>query len=288
MILKTASLFDVILSIIKKKETEPPYSGKYNEFDEKGTYLCRQCGLALFRSNAKFQSECGWPSFDAEIPGAIVRKIDADGSRIEILCARCYAHLGHIFEGEKFTKNDIRYCVNSLSLDHIVNIEANDTEEAVYAAGCFWGVEYYFKQLPGVLKTEVGYMGGDKKYPTYDQVCSGETGHYEVVRVIYDPTKINYETLTKYFFEIHDPTQFDGQGPDRAQQYLSVIFYYDDAQKNKAIHIMTELETLGYFLDTKLLPVGIFWRAEEDHQNYYEKNKKAPYCHQYVKRFLDK
>lgn len=282
---KTASLRDDIIAVVENKGTEHPYSGEYDNFGEQGTYLCRRCGLALFRSNTKFHSGCGWPSFDAEIPGAVLREQDADGSRTEILCARCNAHLGHVFSGEGFTANNTRHCVNSLSLDFVADLNVKDTEEAIYAAGCFWGVEYFFKQLPGVLKTEVGYSGGDKTYPTYREICNGNTGHYEVLRVVYDPSKISYEQLTKFFFEIHDPTQPDGQGPDRGQQYLSVVFYYDEKQKEIALQLIQQLEKLGYRIATKVLPVAIFWQAEEYHQDYYTKMGKEPYCHRYEKKF---
>lgn len=285
MNLKTASLSDIVLSVIKEKGTEKPFSGEYDNFGESGTYLCRQCGLPLFRSTTKFHSGCGWPSFDEEIAHAVVRERDADGRRIEILCSRCHGHLGHVFSGENFTIKNTRHCVNSLSLDFVSDLQVQDTEEAIYAAGCFWGVEYYLKQLPGVLKTEVGYSGGQKNHPSYQEVCAGSTGHYEAIRVVYDPTKINYEQLTKYFFEIHDPTQTNGQGPDHGEQYLSVIFYYSDLQKQIAQRLMNELEQLGYQLATQLLPVSTFWRAEEYHQDYYTKTGKQPYCHRYEKKF---
>jgi peptide methionine sulfoxide reductase msrA/msrB len=283
--IKTASLPDLILAVVKNKGTEPPFSGEYDNFGDSGTYLCRQCGLALFRSQTKFHSGCGWPSFDEEIPGAVKQTVDADGRRTEILCARCDAHLGHVFSGERLTAKNIRHCVNSLSLDFVSDLKVQDTEEAIFAAGCFWGVEYYFKKLPGVLKTEVGYSGGKRQQPSYEQVCSGSTGHFEAIRVVYDPSKITYEQLCKYFFEIHDPTQSNGQGPDLGQQYLSVVFYYDERQKQIALKLMQQLEAKGYHLATQLLPVSVFWPAEIYHQDYYQKTGKQPYCHHYEKKF---
>jgi peptide methionine sulfoxide reductase msrA/msrB len=285
VILKTQSLPNIILEVVAHKGTEKPYSGEYDEFDDSGTYLCRQCGLALFRSQTKFHSGCGWPSFDEEIPGAVVQQRDADASRTEILCGRCGAHLGHVFKGEGFTAKDTRHCINSLSLDFVSNLQVTDTEEAIFAGGCFWGVEHYLQQLPGVLKTEVGYTGGQKTYPTYDEVCSGTTGHYEAIRILFDPLKISYEALTKYFLEIHDPTQANGQGPDRGSQYLSAIFYYNESQKQIASKLIQELENNEYQIATRLLPLSIFWRAEKYHQNYYAKTRKQPYCHLYTPRF---
>lgn len=283
--IKTASLPEIILAVVQDKGTEKPFSGEYDQFGDAGTYLCRQCGLALFRSTTKFHSGCGWPSFDAEISDAVRRVPDMDDRRVEILCSRCAAHLGHVFHGEGFTAKNIRHCVNSLSLDFVADLNVTDTEEAIYAAGCFWGVEYYFKQLSGVLKTQVGYSGGDKIHPSYNDVCSGFTGHYEVLRVIYDPAVIDFKKLTQYFFEIHDATQHDGQGPDIGKQYKSAIFYYNDEQKKIAEDVMMQLEKMNYKLATQLLPVKTFWPAEEYHQDYYSRNGKQPYCHRYTKIF---
>ena len=153
MQLKTKSLPPKLSRIICDKATEYPFTGEYTDFMQKGTYLCRQCGLALYRSHTKFHSACGWPSFDEEISGTVLHEPDTDGRRTEILCARCRAHLGHSFQGEKFTEKNIRHCVNAASLDFLADEKIIDTEEAIFAAGCFWGVEYYFKIFPGVLKT---------------------------------------------------------------------------------------------------------------------------------------
>jgi peptide methionine sulfoxide reductase msrA/msrB len=285
MLNKEKSLPPEILHIVQDKGTEHPFTGEYDECDEPGTYLCKRCGLALYRAQDKFHSGCGWPSFDEEIKDAVIREPDADGRRTEILCARCKAHLGHVFHGEQHTAKNTRHCVNSLSLDFVADRTVKDTEEAIFAAGCFWGVEYYFKQLPGVVKTEVGYSGGKKDHPTYEEICAKNTGHLEVIRVIYDPSKINYEKIAKYFFEIHDPTQENGQGPDIGEQYVSAIFYYNDQQKQIAQKLIAELTKKDYKIATQLLPVTTFWRAENYHQDYYNKKGDEPYCHHYVKRF---
>lgn len=282
---KSASLTPFQLSIIRDKGTEHPFTGEYESFDEGGTYLCRQCGLALFRAQTKFHSGCGWPSFDQEIAGTIIQRPDPDGKRTEIICARCEGHLGHVFHGEYFTAKNTRYCVNSFSLDFVNDLTVLDTEEAIFAAGCFWGVEYYFKKLPGILKVEVGYSGGHQLNPSYDMVCSGLSGHFEVVRVLYDPHRLNYKQVAKYFFEIHDPTQMNGQGPDLGEQYLSVIFYFNNVQKNVATQLIMLLKQNGYDVATVLRPVSVFWPAEKYHQNYYQKTGKQPYCHHYEKRF---
>jgi peptide methionine sulfoxide reductase msrA/msrB len=274
--------------VIVHKGTEMPYTGKYDKFFEKGTYKCKRCGTPLYRSEAKFNSGCGWPSFDDEIPGAVKRVPDADGRRTEIVCANCGAHLGHVFVGEQFTPKNTRHCVNSISLEFEPEETTHENlKKAYFAGGCFWGVEYHFEKLPGVIKAESGYMGGHKENPTYQDVCYTDTGHLEVVEVTYDPTKIDYETLAKLFFEIHDPTQANGQGPDIGSQYLSAIFYNDEKEKETAQKLIDILKKRGYAVVTKLLPAKEhpFYRAEEYHQDYYEKNHKQPYCHSYTKRF---
>lgn len=267
-------------NVVCDKMTEHPFSGQYDAYKQAGTYLCRQCGLALFRAKHKFHSGCGWPSFDEPILNRVKEVADADGVRKEIICMRCKAHLGHVFHGEGFTSKNIRHCVNSISLDFVHDILIEDTEEAIFAAGCFWGVEYCFKRIVGVLKTEVGYTGGQKAYPLYQEVCRGDTKHVEAVRVIYDPQKVDYATLTQQFFQIHDPTQMDGQGPDRGSQYLSIIFYYNEMQKTWATQLLKEIEqSLKKSVSTQILPVTVFWPAEEYHQDYYDKRGEAPYCH---------
>ncbi len=273
--------------VILFKGTEAPFTGKYNMFFDKGTYVCKQCGTPLYRSSDKFKSDCGWPSFDDEIPGAVKRLPDADGRRVEIECATCGAHLGHVFTGEGFTDKNTRHCVNSISLDFVpvtINTEVK-TETAIFAGGCFWGVEYYLQKTEGVLSTEVGYIGGYMKNPTYEDVCSHTSGYAEAIRVIFDPSKTTYETLAKLFLEIHDPTQVDRQGPDVGDQYRSEIFYLNQEQKEIAEKLINILQKKGLKIATKVTEATTFWPAEDYHQDYYEKNGHEPYCHRYMKRF---
>ena len=275
MINKDGALTPDAYHILCEQGTELPSTGKYHLTNEPGTYLCRRCGIALFRGTQKFISSCGWPSFDDEIPNRIRRLADPDGRRTEIRCQRCDGHLGHVFLNEAYTAKNLRHCVNSASIDFVLTTTVDDTEEAFFAGGCFWGVDSLLKKLPGVLLTEVGYMGGQTQCPTYEAVCSGKTGHLEAVRVLYDPALLDFKTLTKYFLEIHDPSQFDGQGPDKGSQYLSAIFYYDDAQKNTASNLLNILREHGLTVATQLKPVSVFWPAEEYHQRYLEKQGKA-------------
>lgn len=282
---KYAAITPDVLSILKDKHTERPFSGKYNETVKQGTYLCRGCGIALFRADNQFHSGCGWPSFDENIKNNVQHIPDADGQRTEIICANCHGHLGHVFTGEQFTVKNTRHCVNSLSIEFVPDSNVLTTEEAIVAGGCFWGVQYLLQQLPGVLLTEVGYTGGITQHPTYHQVCTHQTGHVEAVRVVFNNQQVSYEEVLKYFMEIHDPTQIDGQGPDRGSQYLSRIYYFDTLQKSIADNVIQMLRTNGLSIATEVKPASIFWPAEEDHQDYYIKTNQAPYCHQRVKRF---
>ena len=272
-------------NIILRKGTEKPFTGKYNDFSEKGVYICKRCDAPLYRSEDKFESPCGWPSFDDEISDAVKRQPDTDKKRTEIICARCGAHLGHIFAGEHLTDKNIRHCVNSLSMRFVSSAKFAKRKHAYFAGGCFWGMEYLFEQKPGVYFAESGYMGGNLDNPSYKEVCNGRTGHYETVKVTYDPERIDYEELVKYFFEIHDFAQTDGQGPDKGQQYLSVIFYAEDETKIVAQKIMEILNKKRFKVTTQLLHAGKFWKAEDYHQNYYTKTGKQPYCHRYRKIF---
>lgn len=156
---------------------------------------------------------------------------------------------------------------------------------AIFAGGCFWGVEHLFRQLPGVMMVISGYTGGNLDNPTYEDVCSGLSGHAEAVQVTYDPSKISYRELATYFFEIHDPEQVDRQGPDRGTQYRSEIFYTNEEQKTASKELISILNNKGYRIATKVTPASKFYPAENYHQRYYQKKGGQPYCHSYKKRF---
>ena len=159
------------------------------------------------------------------------------------------------------------------------------TSTAYFASGCFWGTEYHFMKHAGVLSTAVGFMGGHKEFPTYPEVKTGTTGHLETVEVVYDPQVTSYEELVKLFFETHDFTQLDGQGPDIGSQYLSAIFYLSPQQKEVAKKYVDILTEKGYEVATSLRPAERFWMAEDYHQQYYEHKGTTPYCHIYRKIF---
>ncbi len=271
--------------VIVYKGTERPFAGEYVHFDGQGTYLCRRCGQPLFRSADKFDSRSGWPSFDDAIADAVLRIPDADGARTEIVCSNCKAHLGHVFFGEKMTDKNVRNCVNSISLQFIPEEMGGEVEKAYFAGGCFWGTEYQLQQAKGVLSTRVGYMGGEKESPTYREVCSGRTGHAEALEVVFDPSITSFETLARLFFEIHDPTEVDRQGPDVGEQYRSAVFCVDDEQRRVTEKLIALLRGKGYDVATEVVEAGTFWEAEDYHQDYYRKNGKEPYCHLYEKRF---
>ena len=281
--------------VLLHKATERPWSGKYVNFSKDGVYHCKVCGAALYKSSDKFNSHCGWPSFDDALPGAVKEIPDADGYRTEIVCARCGAHLGHVFRGEGLTAKNTRYCVNSVSIKFTPKNKAikakkqqsTDTQiaKAYFAGGCFWGVEYYMEQIPGVIEAVSGFMGGHMKNPGYYDVATGLTGHYETVEVRYDPSKVDYETIAKTFFEIHDPTQRDGQGPDLGSQYRSAIFVATPKERHIVERLIAILEKKGLKVATKILPASTFYPAENYHQDHYRKKGGTPYCHRRIKRF---
>ncbi len=272
--------------VIDSKGTELPNTGKYNNFYEMGTYVCKKCGTALYASTSKFKSDCGWPSFDDEIKGAVNRYPDPDGMRTEIECANCGAHLGHVFTGEGFTAKNIRHCVNSVSLDFVpAQLDPGRYGTALFAGGCFWGVEYYLQKAPGVISVTSGFTGGHVKNPSYREVTTGNTGHAETVKVVYDPDKTSYEKLLRLFLEIHDPTQVGRQGPDIGDQYRSEIFYLNEDQRKIAEKSIAILKEKGLKVATAVTKASEFYEAEGYHQDYYFKNGKTPYCHAYTQRF---
>lgn len=276
--------------VINDKGTERPFTGKYDNFYEEGVYVCKKCDTPLYNSSDKFDGHCGWPAFDDEIEGAVTKVKDADGRRVEIICSNCKGHLGHVFVGEQFTEKNTRHCVNSISLKFVPNKEQalntkTNFKTAIFASGCFWGTEYYFSKYEGVIETTVGYIGGTVDNPTYRQVCTGRTGHAEAVKVIYNPDVVSYESLVKLFFETHDQSQLNRQGPDIGEQYRSEIFYETEKEKQISEKLIDILLANGFDVATEVTKASTFYPAEKYHQQYYDKTGGSPYCHFYVKKF---
>jgi len=165
-------------------------------------------------------------------------------------------------------------------------------QTAIFGGGCFWCLDAVFRRVKGVKNVEVGYAGGRRRNPTYEQVCTGVTGHAEVVKIDYDENKVSYDELLDIFFAIHDPTQLNRQGNDIGTQYRSIILYFNEEQKQKALKKIEELKNRGLDVVTEVKPLDVFYKAEEYHQNYFEKNPNQPYCEYVVAlkvlKFLEK
>ena len=295
-------------SVVCNAATEPPFQNAYWNNHEAGIYVDIASGEPLFSSTDKFDSGTGWPSFTKPLDaGNIVEKKDREFgmTRTEVRSKHGDSHLGHVFDDGPKDKGGMRFCINSASLRFIpvAKLEAEGygrflplfnkveaarkaeakaapakTEVVELAGGCFWGMQHILRKIPGVLHTDVGYAGGHVKNATY----RNHEGHAEAVRVEYDPQKLPFEQLLRWYFRMHDPTTKDRQGNDTGSSYRSAIFYHTDAQKKTAEAFIERLNKKGKWgapVVTEIQKADQYWKAEGDHQDYLEKRPDGYTCH---------
>jgi peptide methionine sulfoxide reductase msrA/msrB len=285
--------------------TEPPFHNAYWDNHKPGIYVDVVSGEPLFSSLDKFDSGTGWPSFTRPLQATeVVEKKDSTLGmvRTEVRSKMADSHLGHVFDDGPADKGGLRFCINSAALKFIPVEEMDQAgygqylepfvkaglvkapmhETAILAGGCFWGMEEIIRKIPGVIKTTVGYSGGTTADPTYEEVCTGTTGHAESIQVEFDSSRLSYETLLDYFFRMHDPTTLNRQHNDVGTQYRSAIFYTSEAQKQTAESVKARWDKSGKFsrpITTEITAAGKFYPAEEYHQKYLVKHPGGYTCH---------
>jgi len=283
--------------VTQKNGTERPGTGALLRNKEAGIYVDVVSGEPLFASTDKYESRCGWPSFTRPIEPTNV-KATRDWSmlipRTEVRSTHGDSHLGHVFKDGPRDRGGLRYCINSASLRFVPRADMaeqgygaylgqieevpSNTERAVLAGGCFWGMQDLIRKLPGVASTRVGYSGGEVQNATY----RNHGNHAEAIEIVFDPARTSFRALLEFFFQIHDPTTADRQGNDRGASYRSAIFYTDETQKATAEDTIADVDASGLWpgkVVTELSPIGEFWEGELEHQDYLERRPNGYTCH---------
>lgn len=263
--------------ITRLKGTERANSSEMCSLFEPGIYQCVCCKTELFDAQEKFDSGSGWPSFTQPIePNSVAYHKDLSFGmvRVEALCNSCDSHLGHVFpDGPE--PSGLRYCMNAISLEK----KESQIEKATFGGGCFWCTEAIFENLKGVLTLKSGYSGGEISNPTYREVCSGKTGHAEVIQISFDPKQISFEDLAIIHLSTHNPTLLNQQGADKGTQYRSIILYHNKEQLEISKEVISEFSKhYDKAIVTELKNYEVFFEAESSHQNYYSSDPEKPYC----------
>jgi peptide methionine sulfoxide reductase msrA/msrB len=287
-----AQLSPEAFDVMRRKATERPFSSALCSRFEPGLYACAGCAEPLFDAGRKFDSGTGWPSFSQPVSDAAIGYVsdESHGSqRIEVVCNVCQSHLGHVFPDGPAPAG-LRYCINALALQRVEAAQAaGRIEQAVFGGGCFWCTEALFARVPGVLRVVSGYAGGQLADPGYDQVCSGRTGHAEVVQIHFDPSRVGYADLLAVHLASHDPTTLNRQGADCGTQYRSIVLTASAAQAAQANDVLAAMATaFDAPIVTEIRPLEVFYPAEADHQDYYRRNAGGRYCQLVIKPKLEK
>jgi len=291
--------------VTQESDTEPPFQNEFWNNHAPGIYVDVVTGKPLFASTDKFDSGTGWPSFSKPLgdSGILEKKDFTFGmARTEVRSGDSDSHLGHLFDDGPAAKGGLRYCINSaalrfvpaadleragygkyLALFGLAPAAAPKVEVATLAGGCFWGMEELIRQQPGVISTEVGYTGGKVDHATY----GNHEGHAEAVQIRFDPARTSFEALLRFFFKVHDPTTLDRQGNDLGTSYRSAIFYHSEEQKRIAEKVKAlAAEKWRKPVVTEITAAGPWWKAEDYHQDYLQKNPGGYTCH-FVRNNID-